>query len=129
MRGKNSDAPVRTIDEYLATVPETDRVALEKLRQVIRSAAPKAEEIISYQIPAFRDDYMLVGFAAFKKHLGFYLMSNSLVKKFKDELKSYETAAGTIRFTADKPIPATLVKKLVKARILENKERKLAKKK
>lgn len=129
MRGKNSDAPVRTIDEYLATVSETDRIALEKLRQVIRSAAPKAEEIITYQIPAFRDDYLLVGFAAFKKHLGFYLMSKSVMKDFKEELKAYETAAGTIRFTADKPLPVTLVKKLVKARILENKERKLAQKK
>jgi uncharacterized protein YdhG (YjbR/CyaY superfamily) len=127
MRGKDSDAPVRTIDEYLATVSETDRIALEKLRQTIRSAAPKAEEIISYQIPAFRDDYLLVGFAAFKKHLGFYLMSKSVMKEFKEELKAYETAAGTVRFTADKPLPATLVKKLVKARILENKERKLAK--
>ena len=129
MRGKHTDAPVRTIDEYLAAIAEPERIALEKLRQTIRSVAPKAEEIITYQIPAFRDDYVLVGFAAFKRHLGFYLMSKSVMKDFKEELKAYETAAGTIRFTADKPLPVTLVKKLVKARILENKERKLAQKK
>jgi len=111
----------RTIDEYLAGVSEDKRAALEKLRSAIRAAAPKAEECISYQIPAFRQTRMLVGFGAAAKHCAFYLMSSSTVKAFKDELKGYDTSKGTIRFPADKPLPAVLVRKLVKARLAENK--------
>lgn len=110
----------KTIDEYLATLSDDQRAALEKLRKTIRAAAPKAEECISYQIPAFRQNGMLVGFGATAKHCAFYLMSASTVEAHKEELMAYDTSKGTIRFPADKPLPAALVRKLVKARIAEN---------
>ena len=109
-----------TIDEYLAAVPADQRAALQKLRKVIRSAAPKAEECISYQIPAFRLNGMLVGFGAAAKHCSFYPMNSSIVRRFKDELKDFDTSKGTIRFQPDHPLPTALIRKLVKARIAEN---------
>jgi uncharacterized protein YdhG (YjbR/CyaY superfamily) len=113
----------QTIDEYLAALPADKRAALEKLRRVIRAAAPKGEECISYQLPAFRQNGMLVGFGATANHCAFYLMSGSTVEAYKDELKDYDTSKGTIRFKSDKPLPDALVRKLVKARIAENEGR------
>ncbi len=110
----------KTIDEYLATIGDDKRVALERLRKTIKAAAPKAEECISYQLPAFRQDGMLVAFGATTKHCAFYLMSSTTVEEHKNELKGYDTSKGTIRFQADKPLPIGLVRKLVKARIAEN---------
>jgi uncharacterized protein YdhG (YjbR/CyaY superfamily) len=110
----------KTIDEYLAAIPADKRAALEKLRKTIRAAAPKAEECISYQLAAFRLNGMLVAMGAAASHCAFYLMSSSTVEAHKDELKGYDTSKGTIRFQADKPLPVALVRKLVKARIVEN---------
>jgi uncharacterized protein YdhG (YjbR/CyaY superfamily) len=110
----------KTIDEYLAAVSDDKRAALEKLRKTIRAAAPKAEECISYQIAAFRQNGMLVGFGATAKHCSFFLMSSSTVAAHKDDLEGYDTSKGTIRFQEDDPLPAALVRKLVKARIAEN---------
>ncbi len=111
----------QTIDEYLAALRDDKRAALEKLRKTIRAVAPKAEECISYQLPAFRlDGKMLVAFGATANHCAFYPMSSSTVEAHKDDLKDYYTSKGTIRFQADNPLPATLVRKLVKARIAEN---------
>jgi uncharacterized protein YdhG (YjbR/CyaY superfamily) len=112
----------RTIDEYLAALSDDKRAALEKLRKTIRAAAPKAEECISYQIAAYRQNGMLVGFGATAKHCAFYLMSSSTVEAHKDLLKDYDTSKGTIRFQADNPLPVALVRKLVKARIAENED-------
>lgn len=109
-----------TIDEYLASVSDDKRPALEKLRNTIRSIAPKAEECISYGIPAFRLNGMLVGFGATSKHCALYLMSGTIVEAFRDDLRGYDTSKGTIRFQADNPLPVALVKKLVRARIAEN---------
>jgi uncharacterized protein YdhG (YjbR/CyaY superfamily) len=109
-----------TIDQYLAALSQDKRAALEGLRKTIRAVAPEAEECISYQVPAFRQKRMLVGFGAGAKHCSFYLMSSSTVEAHKDELEGYDTSKGTIRFRADKPLPAALVRKLVKARIAEN---------
>jgi uncharacterized protein YdhG (YjbR/CyaY superfamily) len=113
----------KTIDEYLAALSDDKRAALEKLRKTIRAAAPKAEECISYQLPAFRQNGMLVGFGATANHCAFYLMSGSTVEAYKDELKDYDTSKGTIRFKSDKPLPDALVRKLVEARIAENEAR------
>ena len=113
-------AKPKTIDEYLAALSEDKRAALEKLRKTIRAAAPKAEECISYQLAAFRQNGMLVAFGATANHCAFYLMSSSTVEAHKDELKDYDTSKGTVRFQADKPLPVALVRKLVKARIAEN---------
>jgi len=110
----------KTIDEYLAALSDDKRAALEKLRKAIRAAAPKAEECISCQVPAYRQNGMLVGFGATAKHCAFYLMSSSTVEAHKDELEDYDTSKGTIRFQAENPLPAALVRKLVKARLAEN---------
>jgi uncharacterized protein YdhG (YjbR/CyaY superfamily) len=117
------------IDEYLAALSDDKRVALDKLRKTIRAAAPDAEECISYQLAAFRQNGMLVAFGATGKHCAFYLMSSSTVEAHKEELKEYDTSKGTIRFQADKPLPTALVRKLVKARIAENLDRTRAGKK
>jgi len=109
-----------TIDEYLARLNPEQRKALEKLRKIIRSVAPEAEECISYQLCAFRQKKMLVGFGATEKHCAFYLMSGATVQAHEAELKGYDLSKGTIRFQPGKPLPAALVRKLVKARIAEN---------
>jgi len=108
-----------TIDEYLAPLSDDKRAALEKLRKAVKSAAPKAEECISYQMPGFRlNGRLLVSFGAAAKHCAFYPGAHP-VKAHQDELKSYDTSKGTIRFPADRPLPAALVRKLVKTRIAE----------
>jgi uncharacterized protein YdhG (YjbR/CyaY superfamily) len=114
-------AKPKTVDEYLAAVSADQRAALEKVRKAIRAAAPKAEECISYGLAAFRlDGKPLVAFGASTKHCSFYPMSSTTVAAHQDELKDYETSKGTIRFSPDKPLPAALVRRLVKARIAES---------
>ncbi|HEX4600518.1 MAG TPA: DUF1801 domain-containing protein [Gemmatimonadales bacterium] len=111
-----SKAKAKTIDGYLARLRKDQRAALAKLRQAIRAAAPRAEECISYQMPAFRlDGRMLVWFGAGARHCAFY--PGAVVNTLKAELQDYDTSKGTIRFPADHPLPATLVRKLVRARI------------
>ena len=112
-----------THQNYLAALQPGQRAALEKLRNAIKSAAPKAEECISYGLCAYRLDRPLVAFAATKTHCAFYLMSGSTIDTHKDLLKNYDTSKGTIRFSPDKPLPASLVKKLVNSRIKENAQR------
>ncbi|HET6373411.1 MAG TPA: DUF1801 domain-containing protein [Candidatus Polarisedimenticolia bacterium] len=114
---------MESIDGYLEAVPPRTRAALKSLRKAIKAAAPKADEVISYRVPSFKYHGMLVGFAAFREHCSFFLMSTTVMEAHKDELKRYDTSAGTIRFTADAPLPAALVTKLVKARIKENMSR------
>jgi len=115
-------AKLKTIDEYLAGVSAKQRAALERLRQTIQAAVPEAEECISYGLAAFRlDGRPLVAFGAGANHCAFYPMSESTVEAHKHELEDYDTSKGTVRFAADKPLPATLVRKLLKARIAENK--------
>ena len=110
-----------SVDDYLAALPEAPRAALEKLRKTIRAAAPEATETISYQMPAFRDQgRFLVSYAAFKDHCSFFPASNAVMEALGDDLKPYFSGKGTLRFTADKPIPAALVKKIVKTRLEEN---------
>jgi uncharacterized protein YdhG (YjbR/CyaY superfamily) len=112
-----------TVDGYLATLPEDVRAALAKLRKTIKAAAPKATEVISYQIPTFKHEGMLVAFAAFEGHCGFYIMSPKILLAHAAELRDYELNKASIRFPASKPLPATLVTKLVKARVAENEAR------
>jgi uncharacterized protein YdhG (YjbR/CyaY superfamily) len=111
------------IDEYLESVPADARAALERLRRQISAAAPRAQEIISYQIPGFKlDGRLLVSFAAFKNHCSFF-PGAAAIKTFENELGAYQTSKGTVRFLANKPLPATLVRKLVKHRVAENEAR------
>jgi len=126
MKSSRMAAPAKDIDAYLATVPEDARATLEKLRQAIRAAAPKATECISYGMPAYKDHGMLVFFAAFKNHCSFF-PGAAIIKNYRDELRGYDTSKGTIRFPVDKPLPFALVKKMVKARVRENEARLRAK--
>jgi uncharacterized protein YdhG (YjbR/CyaY superfamily) len=119
--GAKSNAVPKTIDEYLADVPEPARSTLTKMRATIRSAVPpEATETISYRIPTFKYKGGLVAFAAFSKHCSLFPMSYAVIKEFKDELKNFHPSKGTIHFPLDKPLPAALVRKMVKARIAEN---------
>ncbi len=115
-------APARNVDEYLAGVPKEARATLEKLRQTIKAAALMASEVISYQMPMYKHHGMVIGFAAFKDHCSIF-PGSAVIDAYKEELTRYDTSKGTIRFPANKPLPAALVKKLVKARIAENEAR------
>ncbi len=123
MKQDQQKKPVKNVDEYLAATPEEVRPVLEKLRKTIRAAAPKAEEVISYQIPTFKFHGPLVHFAAFKNHCSFYVVSKPIMKTFSSELKPWDTSGTTIHFSAKNPLPASLVKKIIKARIEENEAR------
>jgi uncharacterized protein YdhG (YjbR/CyaY superfamily) len=115
----------RTVEEYLATVPEGSRVTFNKLRAAIRSAVPRdAVETISYQIPAFKREVVLIWFAAFAKHCSLFPTS-AVIEDFKAELRGFSTSKGTIHFPIDKPLPTALVKRIVKARVarVEGKKR------
>ena len=119
---------VQTINEYIAGFPKQVQEILEKLRATIRKAAPEAEEIISYQMPAFKYHGMLVYFAGHKNHIGFY-PTPSGIEAFKKELSVYEGAKGSVQFPIDKPLPLGLVTKIVKFRVKENLEMAKLKKK
>jgi len=120
---KGKGAP-RTVDEYLAGVPEPARSTLSKIRVAIRSAAPpEAAETISYGMPAFNYKGVLVWYAAFSNHCSLFPTA-SIVEAFKDELKGFSTSKGTIHFPTDEPLPTVLVKKLVKARVMEKQNKK-----
>jgi uncharacterized protein YdhG (YjbR/CyaY superfamily) len=116
-------APATDVDAYLAAVPEDARATLERLRKTIRAAAPKAVEVISYGIPMFKHHGGLVSYAAFKDHCSFFPMSKAVIEAHRDELRPYHAGKGTLHFTASRPLPAALVKKLVRARIAENEAR------
>jgi uncharacterized protein YdhG (YjbR/CyaY superfamily) len=110
-----------TVDDYLATVPKDKRAALATLRRAIKAVVPQATEVISYGVPTFKHDGRgLVAYGVATAHCTFYLMSTGVLRAHAAELKDYELGKGSIQFSADKPLPATLVKKLVKARIAEN---------
>ena len=120
MKKDHQQKPAKNVDEYLAAAPEEVRPVLEKLRRTIRTAAPKAEEVISYQIPMFKYHGPLVFFAAFRNHCSFYVVSKPIMETFSSEIKPWDTSGTTIHFSAKNPLPASLVKKIVKARIQEN---------
>ncbi len=109
----------KDVDEYISTLPQNVQAVLQKLRQVIKEAAPEAEEVISYQMPAFKLNGILVWFAAFKDHISFF-PKVSAIQAFKDKLANYETSKGTIRFPLNEPIPFDLVEEIVRFRVKEN---------
>ena len=113
----------KSVDDYLAALPEKQRRALESLRRAIKSAAPKATEGISYQIPAYKHEGVLVYFAAFKNHLSLFAITSGVRRQFAKDLKGFVQSKGTLRFTPEKPLPAALVKRMVKARVAENEAR------
>jgi uncharacterized protein YdhG (YjbR/CyaY superfamily) len=110
-------APPKTVEEYIARVSDPGRAELEKLRATIRSVVPKdATEVISYRIPAFKAERILVWYAAFSDHCSLFPTA-AVIEQFKDELKSFRTSKGTIHFPLDKPLPVALIKKIVRAKI------------
>jgi len=122
---KTPESGAANVDKYLAKVPEPARTTLKKVRKAIRSAAPKeATEAISYGIPAFRYNGFLVGYAAFAKHCSFFPGSGSFLRGYENQLKGFSISKGTIRFPVDKPLPSSLIKKLVKERVAKNEDKK-----
>jgi len=119
MKGDKAPAS-KTVDDYMARVPPEFRKALQALRKTIKAAAPDAEEVISYQMPAFRQKGILVYYAAFKDHCSLFVGSEKVRRQFAAELKPFEAGKGTHQFTPDQPIPARLVTRIVKARLAEN---------
>ena len=118
---KAGTRPPVTVDEYMDQLPEDVRIVLEKLRKVIKAAAPGAEEVISYQMPTFRFHGPLVHFAAFKDHCSFF-PGKKIAEEYAADLTGYECSGATIRFTIAKPLPVLVVKKIVKRRVKENEE-------
>jgi uncharacterized protein YdhG (YjbR/CyaY superfamily) len=114
-----ADVRPKTVDEYLARVQPRFRAALEKLRKQIRAAVPEATEGLAWGMPSFRLRVWLVGYAAFKDHCSFFPMSANVVRKRARLLKGFKTTKGSIHFTPEKPLPASLVKTLVNARVAE----------
>jgi uncharacterized protein YdhG (YjbR/CyaY superfamily) len=128
MNNDPSNRPIKTVDDYLSSLPEDQRVALDRLRSLVKATAPEATEKISYGMPMFFYSGRLVAYAAFKDHLSFFIMSYKVMDMLKEELKPYLKAKATLHFSVDKPLPVSLVKKIVQAKIKENEE-KAAKKK
>ncbi len=116
--------PATTIDKYIAAFPKEVRELLIQMRNTIKAAAPKAEEVISYQMPAYKQNGMLVFFAGYAKHIGFY-PTGSGIEHFKTEITKYKWSKGAIQFPLDKKLPITLITKIVKYKVREN-ELKLA---
>jgi uncharacterized protein YdhG (YjbR/CyaY superfamily) len=114
--------PAKTIDEWLARLAPEPRAALDKLRAQILAAAPGAEELISYGQPTFKLHGHLVAFGAFAKHLSFFPMNSVVIAEHSDKLANFATSKGTIHFTPARPIPAAVVKSIVKRRVAQNLE-------
>jgi uncharacterized protein YdhG (YjbR/CyaY superfamily) len=108
---------VTSIDEYLATLAPPQRAFLQKLRKLIHSIAPRAQECITYSIPGFKQNSPFVAFAAFKNHYSLFPMGGATIEKFKKELRDFDTNKGTIRFTEENPLPSSLVRKIVRHRL------------
>ena len=117
------DQPAETVDDYLAALPEGQRAVLERLRATIRTAAPGAEELISYRIPTYKYHGPVVHFAAFKDHCSLIAVSRPILERFASELEGFRTSGTTIRFTAEHPLPPALVEAIVRARVEENEAR------
>ncbi|MDB5120636.1 MAG: hypothetical protein JWN56_1854 [Sphingobacteriales bacterium] len=115
-------AATNNVDEYITGFPKETQLLLEKLRATIKNAAPEAEEMISYQMPAYKFHGMLVYFGGYKNHIGFY-PTGSGIEIFKEEIKDLKYSKGTIQFPLDKPLPLDLVTKIVVFRVMQNLEK------
>ncbi len=120
MKKQNKTTPPKNVDEYLQSLPNEERIVLEKVRKHILTTAPKAEEVISYQIPLYKYLGHLIGFAAFKEHCSLFIVNKSILKIFEKELEQFHTTGTTIHFTPKKPLPVTLIKNIIKERMKQN---------
>ena len=109
-----------TVDDYINSLPSETKAVVTELRQTIRKAAPKAEEMISYNIPTFTYEGSLVYFAAWKAHISLYPRTAEVEKKLKKEIAPYASSKGTLKFPLDEPLPLGLITKIVKIRLQEN---------
>jgi len=116
------------IDAYISDFPESTQKLLQEVRSIVKQAAPVAAEVISYGMPAFRQDGMLVYFAAFKNHIGFYPIPSGIAA-FKEDLSAFKCTKGSVHFPLDKPLPAELITRIVTFRLSENRQKALLKKK
>lgn len=110
----------KSVDEYISGFSKEDQKLLEQIREAIKDASPKAEEVISYSMPGYKLNGLLVWFAGFKNHIGFYPRGSSAIVAFKKDLAGYKTSKGAIQFPKDEPLPIVLIKKIVKYRVTEN---------
>jgi uncharacterized protein YdhG (YjbR/CyaY superfamily) len=122
MKSARKGGPAKDVDEYLNEQTADVKRTLQKVREAIKTAAPKAEEVISYGIPTYKFKGPLVHFAAFKDHCSFVVVSKSVAELFRDEFKNYKFSGRTVHFTPENQLPADLIKRIVKIRIKENKE-------
>ncbi|RYY70169.1 MAG: hypothetical protein EOO13_07410 [Chitinophagaceae bacterium] len=122
---KSNTKVATSIDAYLEEVPEIPRKTLQKIRRTIRAAAPNATELISYQIPTFKQEYSLIAFAAFKNHCSVFTMSDAVMATLAKDLEPYDCKGITIHFPLDKALPAPLLKKIVQLRLVEDATRAL----
>ncbi|MGB8192237.1 MAG: DUF1801 domain-containing protein, partial [Chitinophagaceae bacterium] len=118
----------KTVEEYLSAFPDSTKKLLKELRRTIKESAPDAEELISYNMPAYKLHGALVYFAAYKGHIGFYPITSG-IRAFEKELSAYEGSKGTVKFPLDKPLPLKLISRIVKYRVKENLEKAAAKSK
>lgn len=119
MRGSNFPIPSNT-DEYISQQPVEFRLTLDKLRSIIKTTAPQAEEVISYQLPCYKYHYMLVGIGVNKKYCSFYVMSPGLVKTMQEEFKGVKVSGSTLHFVPNEPLPTDLIRKIILARVAQN---------
>ncbi len=120
-------AKFKTVDEYMSALPPKVKRNLHEVRKAIKQTAPEAEELISYNMPAFKYHGMLVYYAAHKQHMGFYPGSTTVITIFNEELQDYKTSKGAIQFPFEKQIPLNLIKKIIKYRLKQNLEKEEAK--
>jgi uncharacterized protein YdhG (YjbR/CyaY superfamily) len=113
---------MNAVDLYIGSFPEERRLQLEAVREAIREAAPEAEEVISYRMPAYKQHGMLVYFAGYKNHIGLYPTSSGILA-FREKLEGYKCSRGTVQFPADRPLPLKLIREIVQYRVKENKEK------
>ena len=111
-----------TVDQYIAAFPADVKKRMQQLRKTIKAAAPKAEEVISYQMPGYKYLGMLVYFAAYKNHIGFYPGAGGILEFYK-KLSSFKSAKGSVQFPNDRPIPYEVISKVVKFRVKQNEEK------
>lgn len=114
----------QSVDKYIATFPKNVQIILEEVKQAIKEVIPGAEELISYQIPAFKlNGSYIIYFAGWKNHISLYPVTDEIKEKFKKDISSYKTSKGTLQFPLDKPMPLALIKKIVKHKLKDNLER------
>jgi len=112
------------VNKYIANLPLEQKIALERVRQIIKNTVPEAVEFISYKMPAYHCHGMIGGFAAFKNHCSFFPWNAKTIEDFATELKEFKTSAGTIQFTPEKPLPEELLQKILPYRVAGNLEKK-----